>query len=158
MRMLVFILVLLFSTSRYDDLSPLYLVDKNTFGALSYQFIHLSLFHLLTNIYFIYLYWRTFDFRPTIFIMSYVISALCGFYLQSSTPTVGSSGIAFSIVGFYLANTFSFDREFAKTAFSIAIFVAIQGLLNKSVNCPLHFGCLIVSFITYLPWTLKKSK
>lgn len=166
--MIVFILacVLVYSVSRYHDLSPLYLSEGHGLLCyLAYPLVHASFAHLAMNSIAMLSFWNRLD-RDAIrafvasLLVSFPIATLAG---VSATPTVGSSGIAFTLIGTYLSVLLRDHgyRAFLKFLCLVSVIMATQAVLAcGSVNWIIHATSLYVSTTIsclYMEWKKRKS-
>lgn len=160
------ICVLVLSVSRYHDVSFLYLSRGcDPLCYIAYPFVHASFTHLLVNTITILSFWERLDRESTkaflmSLLLSYPVVTAIGI---SDTPTVGASGIAFTIVGTYLSMLLrdhgikTFIRFFLLVS---AIMIAQAFLSRGSVNWMIHASSLYLSTILsclYMEWTKRRS-
>lgn len=166
--MIPFLLIcaLVFSVSRYHDVSFLYLSRGcDPLCYLAYPFVHASFTHLLVNTIAILSFWERLDKESTkAFILSlalsYPIVTAIGI---SDMPTVGASGIAFTIVGTYLSMLLRDYgiRTFIRFLLLVSAIIIAQAFLsNGAVNWRIHASSLYLSTTLsclYMEWTKRRS-
>ena len=166
MRFFILSCVLIYSVSRYHDLSSLYLRGGcDTICYFAYPFIHASFLHLLLNMFVITSFYERFSRteKTASFISSIMTFPLATMVGISDKPTVGASGIAFCMVGTYLSSLiYKFGiTTFIKYLALTSILMAIQAIVSKgSINWPIHYVSLITSTVLsylYMEWRNVRS-
>ena len=123
-------------------------VDAHTIGIfdgcqwwqrLTYQFFHVSVFHLAVNIYVMWLCVTRFSLSNTIIACCYIASALVPTY--TAVPTIGASGIVYALLG--VINTMVVEKW--RYAAWIAVYIGIFWLFNT--NAVLHLTCYVYGLI-----------
>lgn len=129
---------------------------------LTYHFFHSSVFHAAINL--LCLYAITFKYQAPAwhFIVAFIMASIAPTFALSPTPTVGLSGICFTLIGLqtFLVQRKIFFASYILTFLLISAllpFVLIAcGLNSTQPNTPLHLYCYvagtILSFITAPLW------
>jgi len=147
---LILVLILLYSMSRFFDMSFLSACDHGEwYQYFTFQLVHTSFLHLLVNVIVIYLYWRVIK-KNTIGWISILIvatsSTLSG-YLGADLPTIGASSIAFALVGIYLVWIWGTlpKKDTLKFYAITALFIAIPPVINHNLAFMVHIYALAIS-------------
>ena len=150
---IVYILILLYSLSRYYDLSCCGLAsDYALWQIISYNFVHLGFMHLLCNVVGFLLYRpiiRLYYGRilPAVVItLSVVLSSML---FCSERPTFGASTIIFAMTGMYLNKIWQTKHPHRKK-YTLMLFtlLAIQTAFGYNVvNWQIHISALVSSFL-----------
>lgn len=151
----IFIFVLVYSVSRYYDVSSLSMnVWSEWYQYITYNFVHTSFLHLLLNSFVYILYWNELKKvirKEEILLVSLISASLSGYICASEIQTIGGSAIVFSMLGAYCVNTYtSLDRRTIKQYTTIALFMIIQALINPHINWMLHVVALFLSVLISL--------
>ncbi|WP_367279879.1 rhomboid family intramembrane serine protease [Bacteroides sp.] len=106
----------------------------------TYQFLHGSFIHLLSNAYALWfcLNKKNASFKNLLSI--YLMSVLASFIIPSSIPTVGSSGMIFSIIGINLISAPT-KRNIIYTTI-----ILITGFIIPHIAGGIHLTCFILGF------------
>ena len=152
--MIVFAFILLYSISRYFDLSDFGLHNGcEWYSYITFNFIHLTFFHLITNSVMMIIYGNLIKqvYNKFVSVIIPAISAvLSGVLFVQNKPTFGASAILFSLLGMYMCYLYrkkiqGYIRFFIITA----ILIAIQSLVaHDMVNWRIHIFSMVFSFIT----------
>ena len=103
----------------------------------TYPFIHGSLIHLLSNIYALWFCLKK-KTSPKILLPIYLMSVLASFIVSSSIPTVGISGMIFSIIGISLTSAPTKKNIIYVTIILISCFII------PHIAGAIHFVCFIL--------------
>lgn len=147
----------------YTFLNEMGVSEGHLIGAFTYQFAHTSLLHLVLNTFCLSvmfnpihnLYTLRFGWceRGWLFVTCYALSVLAAFPTAMDVPTIGGSGIVFTLLGMLLA--LNPTKRQLKAFIWVAAAVAVQWWFGKS-NTMLHltamlFGSLwIIARILYV--------
>ena len=152
--MIVFVFILLYSISRYFDLSDFGLYNGcEWYSYITFNFVHLTFFHLITNSVMMIIYGNLVKqvYNKYISVIIPTISSIIsGILFIQNKPTFGASAILFSLLGMYMCFLYrkkiqGYIRFFIITA----ILIAIQSLVaHDMVNWRIHIFSMVFSFIT----------
>lgn len=115
---------------------------------LTYQFFHANIFHLVINLYVMWLCITRFKLSQRQMLMCFIISALPPATLP--IPTIGASGIVYAMLG--IINTMVVKK--LRFAMWIAAYIATSALFN--CNWSIHLCCYALGFMSNsitLLWT-----
>lgn len=122
-------------------------IDRSTWRCLVYQCCHVNVFHLLANLYCIWVILMS-NFRTGIrrWLYAYLLSCI---FVLISLPTEGASGIVFALLGMMSWQSAHISKYHGYTLLAIAI-----GLLfPRNLNVLLHLLCYISGIIIEMPYT-----
>lgn len=152
----IFILVLMYSVSRYQNITSLGVSDNCPWwNYLTFHICHITFFHLLVNSVIFYLYWQILKkvTNPKIlFIISLFSSTWAAVFSKSEIPTVGASAIIYSMIATlciaFQVMPFKISRkEKIKYYALIGISLVFPILINShSINYKMH----LIAFTTSL--------
>lgn len=152
------ILVLIYSISRYIDITPISVyAGASWYQYFTYNLCHNSFLHLATNSFVFLLYWKKiikphtnlYFSIPTI-ILSSVISAILS---SSNTPTMGASAICYSMIAIYAVGMKTPYQIPSNQRYRFAITLLISFLITSffsNINTLSHIYSLLVSIIICL--------
>lgn len=114
-----------------------------------YPFFHANIFHAMLNAWCLLTMIFMYDMRLWHMVVAYVISISVPSVFLSTTPTVGLSGVCFSMMGIL---TFIVMRKWFFFLWCAAA-IGIGFLLSPIVSARLHFYCyvagLLIGFLNY---------
>lgn len=166
MTLFVLVCVLVYSVSRYHDLSCLYLVNGcDPVGYVAYPFLHASFAHLAINMITMLSFWeRMNEEHIKAFIISVILSFPAVTYISvSEKPTIGASGLAFCLIGSYLSSLLLSHgkKTFLRYLSLVSMLMITQSLLARgSVNWKIHASSLFLSLViscVYMKWIKRRS-
>lgn len=154
-----FIVATLLKVSGYSDISPLW-------THFTYMFPHSGFFHLLINS---IAYFSLFKFLQQIYskwfllIIPFVVAVAMSFFSSYPIPTVGASGMIYTMLGFYVATVINGKIAFAK-GWYLGIFIMgitlgfVVSYFKENSNTLLHGLCFVSGVITILGYEKYTSK
>lgn len=160
--MIVYIFILLYSISRFQDLSFLGLHKGGCWwNIITYNFVHFSFFHLVVNSILLLLYSQKLSKlygKYTSIIIPGISTGISSSIFIADKPTFGSSGIIFSMLGMYLYHLINQKiKGYGKFSAFVVILILTQSLLGRNViNWRIHISCLLLSFIISFIHEYKK--
>ncbi len=128
----------------------LYFVDINRYiyclrvsapieARLLYPFLHVSLLHVLLNIYcFILLVFR-YSCSISSMVLGYITCALCPEWLLTDTPTLGLSGMYFFLLG-----RITLGAHWSKSTYVWLVAMLLLGFVVPSTNGSIHLYAYVV--------------
>lgn len=160
---LIFTFLLIYSISRYADVSCLAAYEGCApYCYLTFHFVHTSLYHLFVNSLVIAMYWRLLRRQAnncySIPLIA-VSSVWAGILSVSATPTIGASAIAFSMVAVFCVGLF-FERGIKNKAVIrmyaiLTAFVLVQSFFMPGINVKIHL--LSFAFAAILSILFRKK-
>lgn len=146
---LILIFALLFSVGRYTDLTLLGASTSSPWWTLlTCHFMHLNLFHLLSNsiLAAIYIHQLRRYYNPKTVIPIIVGATLLSTSISiESTPTFGASSIICAMIGVIVS---SMDRKhLIKNTILVLICILITYLLSDNINSKLHITSFLLALI-----------
>lgn len=166
MRLFILTCVLVYSVSRYHDLSFLYLREGCGWaGYVAYPLVHASLAHLFVNTLTILSFWErmTKEERSALLCSFVPLFPVATYLSLSAKPTIGASGVAFSIIGVYLSSLLIHHgyKPFLKSLSLVGVIMIAQYIMaEESTNCVMHVSSLLLSMpLSYLfmRWRKRRS-
>lgn len=122
---------------------------KEWYAHFTYQFLHVSIWHLAINLWSVWCITSTYRLRIWHFATAYFISASYVFY--GHIPTIGISGICFALMGIIW-----YQVLHIRLYHTWIISFILIGFLFPSTNACLHLYCYAIGFI--IGWLNKPVK
>lgn len=128
--------------------------EEISLGNFVYHFFHANIFHLIGNLFAmyiimhkVYISWR--ELLP----ISFIIATICSFFCGFNTPTIGLSGIVYAVYGMHLSLYRAKFKMFCIMVAPIIVMMVLTSLLGLKINNILHLssyilGC-VYSFFKY---------
>ena len=156
-----------FLVNAFSTYGP-YIREGEFFRLLSGAFIHVSPFHILFNMYALYMIGSQAEsfFGKAKFTLIYLFSAITGsllsIFLNLNVVSIGASGAIFGVLGAMLYFGFNFrvylGNTLIKETVPIILINLLFGFLMPGVDNFAHIGGLIGGFLTAYALGLKNKK
>lgn len=117
---------------------------------LLYPFLHVSLLHVLLNIYCFILLVFGYSISIRSMALGYITCVLCPEWILTDTPTVGLSGIYFFLLG-----RITLVAHWSKSTYMWLVAMLLLGFVIPSTNGPIHLYAYVVGLA--IGWLVTPS-
>ena len=151
---LVFWITFFVFNSGYSITSPFY-------THFTYMFSHASWLHIILNTYvFMVMYRVVKPYVKHLWLVIILIAFLASFLVEYSLPTMGASGMVYSMIGMFLwlvvSKVVSFPKRKNLILFIVSIILSfLISYFKESSATLLHFYCMVLGFVySFLNYTI----
>lgn len=156
---IIVLLIAVYIISLFADLSFLMVsTDSPWWTCLTFNFVHVSLVHLLVNSFVFYQYSKVLNRKDAlpIVLLSIIIVPFAALVSAQHTPTCGFSAVISVIIGYYLPRV---SRKFFFKALGLILFSYVFTFLCAgNVNTLIHILSFFPSLALTFAWRKYDSK
>lgn len=113
---------------------------------LTFHFVHANIFHLLCNLFALFMFCRSGRFRPTDWLLGLAFATAFSFIIPTRTPLVGFSGVLMYCLGLNLPMVWRYKK--ARISMYLFIIISLISLFfNQATAIFLHTLCVAAGII-----------